>query len=137
MVRGILNLGQHQDHKIGRGLSVYHLWMNQSLSSAGFRTYEALCQLSYEAPYLGPEGGRPGRTTQTVRHTCSGKLGIAKILRYNRSDMYTASSTNQKLLYITQSSNPPNTVLHRSHNETVKLDKKRTDRAVITVNIII
>ena len=64
---------------------------------------------------MGPEGGRPGRTTQAVRHTCSGKLGIVKILRYNRSDMYTASST---------------------HNETVKLDKKRTDRAVITVNIM-
>ena len=50
--------------------------------------------------------------------------------------MYTASSTNYKLIYITQSPNPPNTVLHRSHNETVKLDKKRTDRAVITVNNI-
>jgi hypothetical protein len=39
-------------------------------------------------------------------------------------------------LYITQSPNPPNTVLHRSHDEIVKLDKKRTDRAVITVNIM-
>jgi len=37
---------------------------------------------------LGPEGGRPGRPTQTVRHTCSGNLGIVKILRYIRSDMY-------------------------------------------------
>jgi hypothetical protein len=46
------------------------------------------------------------------------------------------STTNPKLLYITQSPNPPNTVLHRSHDEIVKLDKKRTDRAVITVNII-
>ena len=55
-------------------------------ASVGFRTYEA--------PYLGPEGGRPGRPTQAVRHTCSGKLGIVKILRYIRSDMYTASSTN-------------------------------------------
>ena len=45
-------------------------------SSARFRTYEALCQLSYEAPYLGPAGGRPDRPTQAVRHTCSGKLGI-------------------------------------------------------------
>ena len=27
--------------------------------SAGFRTNEALCQLSYEVSYLGPEGGRP------------------------------------------------------------------------------
>ena len=92
--------------------------------SARFRTYEALCQLSYEAPYLGPEGGRSGSPTQAVRHTCSGKLGIVKILRFIRSDMYTASSTNQKLLYITQSPNPPNTVVHRSHNETIKLDKK-------------
>jgi len=60
--------------------------------SAGFRTYEALCYLSYEAPYLGPEGGRPGRPTQAVGHTCSGQLGIVKILRYIRSDI--ASSTN-------------------------------------------
>ena len=52
--------------------------------SAGLRTNEALCQLSYEAPYLGPEGGRPGRPTQTVRHTCSGNLGIVKILCYVR-----------------------------------------------------
>ena len=50
------------------------------MPSAGFRTYEAMCQLSYEDPYLGSEGGRPGRPTQTVRHTCSGKLGIIKIL---------------------------------------------------------
>ena len=47
--------------------------------------------------------------------------------------MHTASATNSKLLYITQSPNPPNTVLHRSHDEIVKLDKKRTDRTVITV----
>ena len=38
--------------------------------------------------------------------------------------MYTASATNSKLLYITQSPNPPNTVLHGSHDEIVKLDKK-------------
>jgi hypothetical protein len=39
---------------------------------------------------LGPEGGRPGsdgRLTQAVRHTCSGKLGIVKILRFIRSDI--------------------------------------------------
>jgi len=66
----------------------------------------------------------------------SGNLGIVKILRYIRSDMYTASATNSKLLYVTQIPNPPNTVLHRSHDEIVKLDKKRTDRAVITVNIM-
>jgi len=30
---------------------------------------------------LGPEGGRPGRPTQTVRHTCSGNLGIVRILK--------------------------------------------------------
>jgi hypothetical protein len=28
---------------------------------------------------LGPEGGRPGRSTQAVRHTCSRNLGIVKI----------------------------------------------------------
>ena len=39
---------------------------------------------------MGPEGSRPGRPTQTVRHRCSGKLGIVKILRYIRSDMYAA-----------------------------------------------
>jgi hypothetical protein len=50
--------------------------------------------------------------------------------------MYNVSATNSKLLYITQSPNPPNIVLHRSHDEIVKLDKKRTDRIVITVNIM-
>jgi hypothetical protein len=29
---------------------------------------------------LGPEGGRPGSPTQAVRHTCSGNIGIVKIL---------------------------------------------------------
>jgi hypothetical protein len=42
-----------------------------------------------EAPYLGPEVGRPGSPTQAVKHTCSGNLGIVKILRYIRSYMYT------------------------------------------------
>jgi hypothetical protein len=41
-------------------------------------------------PYLGPEGGRPGRPTQVVRHACSGNLGIVQLLRYIRSAMYTA-----------------------------------------------
>ena len=41
----------------------------------------------------------------------------------------------QQTRYTTQTPNPPNTVLHRSHTETVKLDKKRTDRTIITVNI--
>ena len=53
-----------------------------TIVSAGLRTNEA--------PYLGPEGGRSGRPTLTVTHTCSGNLGIAKILRYIRSDMYIA-----------------------------------------------
>jgi len=53
---------------------------------------------------LGSEGGRPGRHAQAVRHTCAGKLGVVKILRYIRSDMYTASATNSKLLYITRAS---------------------------------
>ena len=39
------------------------------LGSAGFRTNEALCQLSYEAPYLGPEGGKPDGPTQAGRQT--------------------------------------------------------------------
>ena len=39
---------------------------------------------------MGLEGGRPGRPTQAVGHTCSGNLGIVQILRYIRSDMYTA-----------------------------------------------
>jgi hypothetical protein len=47
-----------------------------------------------------------------------------------RSDMYTASSTDY---YILSKASTPNTVLHRSHDEIVKLDKKRTDRPVITV----
>ena len=37
---------------------------------------------------MGPEGGRPGKPAQGVRHTCLGNLGIVKILRYIRSDMY-------------------------------------------------
>ena len=45
---------------------------------------------------MGPEGGRPGRPTQAVRHTCSGNLGIVKILRYIRSDMYTAKIHRRK-----------------------------------------
>jgi len=44
---------------------------------------------------LGPEGSRPGSPTQAVRHTCSGNLGIVKILRYISSDMYTASATQE------------------------------------------
>ena len=36
--------------------------------------------------------------TQAVRHTCSGNLGIVKILCYIRSDMYTASSTSYYIL---------------------------------------
>ena len=52
--------------------------------SAGFRTNEALCYLSYEAPYLGPEGSRPDSPTKAVGHRCSGNLGIVKILRYIR-----------------------------------------------------
>ena len=63
-----------------------------TIFSAAFRTNEAQCQLNYEAPYLGPEGGKPGRPTQAVRHKCSGNLGIVQILRYIRSDMYTASN---------------------------------------------
>ena len=33
--------------------------------------------------------------TQADRHTYSGNLGIVKILRYIRSDMYIASATNR------------------------------------------
>jgi hypothetical protein len=63
-----------------------------TIVSAGLRTNEA--------PYLGPEGGRPGRPTLAVRHTCSGNLGIVKILRYIRSGMHIASATNSKLLCV-------------------------------------
>ena len=73
---------------------------------------------------------------QADRHTCSVNIGIVKIVRYIRSDVCTASATNSKLLYITQSPNPPKTILHRSHDEAVKLDKKKTDRTVTTVNIM-
>ena len=37
---------------------------------------------------MGPEGGRPGMPAHTVRHTCSGNLGIVNILRYIRSDKF-------------------------------------------------
>ena len=40
-------------------------WTGQRACNAGFRTNEALCQLSYEAPYLSPEGGRPGSPDPT------------------------------------------------------------------------
>ena len=46
-----------------------------SIYSAGFRTNEV----------------DPDLPTEAVGHTCSGNLGIVKILRYIRSDMY---STN-------------------------------------------
>jgi len=48
---------------------------------------------------LGPEGGRPGRPTQAVRHTCSGNLGIVKILRYIMSDMYTSNKIPRQYRY--------------------------------------
>jgi hypothetical protein len=48
--------------------------------------------MTYEALYLGHEGDRPGRPTQAVRHTCSGKLGTVKMLRtvvlFNMSKKY-------------------------------------------------
>ena len=56
---------------------------------------------------MGPEGGRLDRPTQAVRQTCSGNLGIVKILCYIRSDMCTASATNSKLLYIARKIGPP------------------------------
>ena len=55
-------------------------------TGVGFRTNEGLCYLSYETPYLGTEGGRPGKPKQAVRYTCSRNLGIVKILHYNSSD---------------------------------------------------
>ena len=42
---------------------------------------------SDEVPYLGPEGGRPGKAYKAVRPTCPGNLGIIQILRYIRTDM--------------------------------------------------
>jgi len=45
---------------------------------------------------LDPEGGRPGRPTQAVRHTCSGNLGVVKILRYIRSDKFKIAPHKQK-----------------------------------------
>jgi len=38
-----------------------------STTSAGFRTNEALCKLSYETLYLGPERGRPGSMAYMLR----------------------------------------------------------------------
>ena len=45
---------------------------------------------------MGPEGGRPGSPTYAISHKCSGNLGIVKILRYIRSDMYTAKIHRRK-----------------------------------------
>jgi hypothetical protein len=42
----------------------------------------------------------------------------------------------ETLSHITQSLNPPNTVLHSSHGEIVEHNNKRTGREVITVNIM-
>jgi len=39
---------------------------------------------------LGPEGDRPGMPTQALRHTCSGNLGIIKILCYIVKKMFLA-----------------------------------------------
>ena len=44
----------------------------------------------------GPEGGRP---TQAVRHTCSGKLGIVKILRYTNVLGQTCTLRLQQTIY--------------------------------------
>ena len=46
--------------------SIRKCWvvLNGLIVSAGCRTNEALCQLSYETPYLGPEGSKIGRPAQ-------------------------------------------------------------------------
>ena len=36
---------------------------------------------------MGPEGGRPGRPTQAVRHTCSRNLGIVKIAPHKQKSI--------------------------------------------------
>jgi hypothetical protein len=38
-----------------------------TIYSAGSGTNEALCYLTYEIPYLGPEGGRPGSQAYMLR----------------------------------------------------------------------
>jgi len=43
--------------------------------------------------------------TQAVRHTCSGNVGIVKILRYIRSDMYTTKIHRKKKFW--QEDGPP------------------------------
>jgi hypothetical protein len=68
--------------------------------SAGFRTNEALCWLSYKAPYFGPEGGRPGRPTQAVRLST---LSLCLESLRNRT------TSNLKLHHI--SKNPPITAI--------------------------
>lgn len=65
-------------------------------TSAGFRTNEALLLVKLGAPYVDPEGGRPGRPTQAVRHTCSGNLGIVKILHYFRLDKFKITPHKKK-----------------------------------------
>ena len=85
---------------------------------------------------MGPEGGRPGRPTQAVRNTCSGKLEILKYYAILGQTCTLSLQQTRSYYILPNSPNPPMTVLHWSHNETVKLDKKRTDRAVITVNIM-
>ena len=78
------------DYSIYLGYIIFKIFIDLPIfpvCSNGFRTNEALCQLSYEAPYLGLEGGRLGRSTQSqaVRHTCSGNLGIVQILKLHQA----------------------------------------------------
>ena len=55
--------------------------------SAGFRTNEALCQLSYGAPYLGPEEGRLSTLSlclESLRNRTPSNLKLHHIGRIHR-----------------------------------------------------
>ena len=55
-------------------LSVQLSFSDCNRVSVGVRTNEALCQLSYEAPYLDPEECKPGRPTQAVNSIIMSKI---------------------------------------------------------------
>jgi hypothetical protein len=50
---------------------------------------------------LGPEGGRPGRPTQAVRHTCSGNFKIAPHKQKSIVKKFTFETCISKFTYLT------------------------------------
>jgi hypothetical protein len=79
-----------------------------------------------------------GRTTQTVMHTCSGKLGIVKIVCYIRSDMYTASSQTRSY-YILHKAPTCSTLSYTSHTmkQSNLIKREQTGQSLQSTSYII